>query len=123
MEKFLKSKFLFCIIFLLILISLPIFASSVSVVYIREILLAVLFIFVALVLIISIYALSNSIKDRIMIKKQINSITIGNYEFSKNTIKKSQKETRFLFETNKKSAVPLKLQENLPLKGQTTPLH
>lgn len=92
MEKFLKSKFLFCIIFLLILISLPIFASSVSVVYIREILLAILFIFVALVLIISIYALSNSIKDRIMIKKQINSITIGNYEFSKNTIKKSQKE-------------------------------
>ena len=96
MESLLKSKFLFCSIFILILISFPIFASDVNSVYIREILLLVLFIFIALVLIISIFYFSSYLKDKLMIKKQINSITSENYNFlNDDTNKTRNKKIKF----------------------------
>lgn len=81
MEKL--SKFKFSILFILFFVIDSLFAESSNAVNIKEIILGVLFVFVILVAIIAIFAFCNSLKDKIMVKKQIKTLLSKEIKFTK----------------------------------------
>ena len=73
------------------------FAESSKGVHIKEIILAVLFIFIVLLTIIVIFAFYNFIKDKIMIKKNMKTLTTKEINLNKKTYKSKQKKIKVSF--------------------------
>ena len=75
MEKFIKSRFLFCILVLLFVFINPLFAHEVEGIHIKEVIFISLGIFVAIFIILAILLTSNTIKDAVMVKSEIKYLT------------------------------------------------